>query len=266
LRGRVRVIGWAHLAGVCLALVITLLSFTWPRHSAPRPAPHATASSHAPASQTSAARLVSRPVYPYSVIRGGAESAPELKYDLAHDPVASQHYADFDVSKTRVMRLDHDEFMYVSYRMGDRVFWTNKKLRIPSGETLLTDGTHQARTRCGNRLCAFFTEPTSPIQPAPEALELPPAPEMVAVLIPPFSFPPTAPLPPPGPTPVTPPPQPGPPPVIIPPPYYPPVGGGGSLPPPINIPEPGVPEMLAIGLSAVAATRWYIAARRKRKP
>lgn len=250
------------MGGVCLALILALLGIGRPRHSAVRPsAPNPVAAQPNPAADSG--RLVSRPLYPYSVIPGGVESGPELKYELAHDPVAASHYSDFDVAKTRVIRLDHDEFMYVSYRMANRIFWTNKKLKIPSGETLLTDGTHLARTRCGNRLCDFFMQPTSPEQPAPQALELPAAPELVAILTPPFNFPPTTPLAP-TPAPVTPPSTP---PILIPPVYYPPIGGGGPTPstPPVNIPEPGVVELLAIGFSVVGAGRWIIV-RRKRKP
>ena len=50
---------------------------------------------------------------------------------------------------------------YVSYRKNNSIFATRKQLRIPKGELVLTDGTHLARARCGNRLSDTPAEPTS---------------------------------------------------------------------------------------------------------
>src|SRR5690242_20581611 len=36
-----------------------------------------------------------RPVYPYSIIPGGAWSQPELRSALSRDPVAAEHYKGF---------------------------------------------------------------------------------------------------------------------------------------------------------------------------
>lgn len=117
-----------------------------------------------------------RPLLPYSVIPGGAHNAAELRSAIAHDPVVAMHYVLFDVSKTHVIRLDRDRVMYVSYRMGEHVYWTKKKLVLLKGEALLTDGEHLARTRCGNRLSDVAELPTSPREPENAALETPPQP------------------------------------------------------------------------------------------
>ena len=61
------------------------------------------------------------PIFPYSVIPGGAHSNTELKNALLHDPVAAAHYAGFDVARTHVIRLSRSERVYVSYRIGDRI-------------------------------------------------------------------------------------------------------------------------------------------------
>ena len=93
-----------------------------------------------------------RPIYPYSVIAGGAYSPGELEFAHSKDPVVRSHYADFNVGRARMVVLTDDRFEYVSYRLKSQVYWTKKKLRIPKGELLLTDGTSYARARCGNRL------------------------------------------------------------------------------------------------------------------
>jgi len=122
-----------------------------------------------------------RPNYPYSVIPGGAYSQSELQYAHGNDSLVRSHYSDFDVKNAKLVNLTEDRFQYVSYRLKDQIYWTKRKLRIPKGELLLTDGVHYARTRCGNRLSATpHQAATSPNEPDPKVLSLPPVtPEML---------------------------------------------------------------------------------------
>jgi hypothetical protein len=226
---------------------------------------------------------VVRPFYSYSVIPGGVESAQELKNAVFHDPVVAGHYADFNLAKARVVRLDRDRAVYVSYRLNDRVYWTKKTLKLLKGETVITDGVHEARTRCGNRVSDTPAEPVSPQEPPARVMAAPPEPVLLAANEPPLEWPVTPLLPPvPGPGA---PPEGG----IIPPPVVPIVGGGpgsphhpktppppapppnpppgppANPPPPVSTPEPGTAALLALGLVIVlAAARlpWII---KKRK-
>lgn len=207
-----------------------------------------------------------RPMLPYSVIPGGAEDAAELRNAIVQDPVVAIHYAVFDVSRTHVIRLDRNRALYVSYRLGDRVFWTKKKLILPRGETVLTDGQHLARTRCGNRLSETAEVPTSPKEPERAVLETPRPPELTGLTPPPeltgLIPPPELPLTPIGPPP--PPPETGP---ILPPPVPifwgvgPPPGTGPAgppvVPPPpiIGIPEPGTALLVSAGFLVLFTLR-----------
>ena len=121
----------------------------------------------------SSVELSHRPVFPYSVIPGGVESVRELKSAVASDPVIAKHYSNFDLAKARIIRLDKDRPVYVSYRLGNHVFWTSRKLQLLKGETLITDGGHAARTRCGNRISETPAGPVSPKEPPRETLEAP---------------------------------------------------------------------------------------------
>jgi hypothetical protein len=115
-----------------------------------------------------------RPNYPFSVIAGGAYSRDELNYASAHDPVVHAHYSGFELAHAQLVRLTDDRYQYVSYRTKDKVFWTRKKLRIPKGELLLTDGRNYARARCGNRLSDKpHAATTSAMEPSATALSLP---------------------------------------------------------------------------------------------
>ena len=213
-------------------------------------------------------KLALRPLYPYSVIPGGAYSAEELRNAIEHDPVVAHHYAGFDIAKVRIIRLDSDRMEYVSYRLGDRLFWTNRKLSLHKGEEVITDGTHLARTRCGNRLSDQAASPTSAVQPSPEALNSPAAtpkpaaePELLAGNYLPDEIPQLgAPLIPAGGSP-------GPTGSLIPPVYFPFVGNEGPTPavvppviPPVGTPEPGSLLLLASGLGSL----WAFARRKNR--
>ena len=206
-----------------------------------------------------------RAIYPYSVIPGGVESASELRNSVAHDPVVAKHYGDFDVARARVIRLDQDRLLYVSYRLGNRVFWSKNRLTLLKGETVITDGANMARTRCGNRLAEA---PDGPVMAAEPAFDAAP-PEVAQVLtgVPDLLEAPFVP----GDVPLAPPPDFGIPPAsgspgggIIFPPGTPIVGGGPPshgaapppvgppvIPPPISTPEPEALLMLATGLTGL---------------
>lgn len=230
-----------------------------------------------------------RLIYPYSVIPGGAHSPQELKQEIARDPVVAAHYADFDVARARVVVNESERLLYASYRLRNQIFWTRRRLIIPKGETLLTDGIHFARTRCGNQLSAEPQERISAFEPPPKALETPvpvaPAapglepgsPPLIASLAnlegpappPPAFAGPAAPPPagglfviPPGPgSPTTfhgPPPPLPPGGIIIPtPPGVPPMRKHQKKPPPPPVPEPGTVLLVSSGLG-------YLFYRRKR--
>lgn len=127
------------------------------------------------------------PIYPYSVIPGGAASPAKLRSALARDPVAAAHYRNFRTDSARVIRLKQERQVYVSYRVADRIYWTRKKLTLHAGETVLSDGTHLARTRCGNRISEVPAEPTAPSEPSTEVLNAPVWPHLPTVSPDPFS-------------------------------------------------------------------------------
>ncbi len=200
-----------------------------------------------------------RRLYPYSVIPGGLENGSDLRNAIAHDPLVAAHYADFDLAQARIVRLDRDEAVYVSFRLNERIYWTRKTLMLHRGETVITDGSHQARSRCGNRISVTPAEPVSPQEPSAQAMNAAPSFPLVAEI--PEIWPNleslTAPVfePPANQTP------PSSPPWIILPPFY-PIGGGPGLtppitpPPPLATPEPSAFLLLGLGFSTLGCARW----------
>lgn len=155
---------------LCALAVALVLSFAWENARKYGPIAGHTARR---ASVSALVRSL-RPDYPYSVIPGGAYSRAELQYAIHHDPVVQKHYGDFDSDDVELVKLTADRYEYASYRVKDRIYWTKRRLRLRKGEVLLTDGTHYARARCGNRLSNTRQGPTSNTEPPEAALDLPP--------------------------------------------------------------------------------------------
>lgn len=106
-----------------------------------------------------------RKVYPYSVVPGGAKTAAEAKSAMS-DPAIECHYAAFDLTKLKQETLTADLLGYMSYRVGDQIYWTTKLLRIRAGESIFTDGIHIARGRCLNRYSKTPMLPTRRQEPS----------------------------------------------------------------------------------------------------
>ena len=126
------------------------------------------------------AQGLSRPVYPYSVIPGGVRSVAELKRDMEEDPVVRRQYQDFKFQRAHLLQVSNKQAMYASYRIGQKVYWTRKRVSLHSGETLISDGTIVVRTRCGNRVAEKPLDAGSPLEPPHEDFDQPYA-AMIAV-------------------------------------------------------------------------------------
>ena len=118
------------------------------------------------ATQQEALRQIEdRPVYPYSLVAGGVRNVHELKWAAEHDPVVAAHYAGFDYDHARVVRLTLARTVFLSYRIGNKVYWTRHRVTLKKGEELITDGNKTARTRCANRVEEVPQQATSEAEP-----------------------------------------------------------------------------------------------------
>ena len=106
-----------------------------------------------------------RPVYPFSVIPGGAYSAAELRNKLSADAVAARHYQKFQLAQVSSIETQAASLVYVSYRKGGLIYWTRKPIRLARGEKLITDGVLYARARCGNRISTTPEHPVALLEP-----------------------------------------------------------------------------------------------------
>ncbi len=277
------------IAGICLAaLVLAAVVVQQPWNNWRAPVRTVSDSSPSIAAQVEAlvnaakksAPVERRLVYPYSVVPGGAQSPEELREASARDHVVAEHYAGFDYVRARLVQMLSAKPMYVSYRIGNQVYWTRKPHLIPAGEKVITDGKIVGRARCGNQLseapqaAVSEQEPSEAMLNQPvgdgSALSVPANLDVRSALLPsPASGVgqpgPTGPLGGPGsggpfppvfpPSGVPPTGTPNPPPPGPPPPGPPP----SPPPPPTPVPEPGTLVLVGSGFLAAA----YAARRRK---
>jgi hypothetical protein len=117
----------------------------------------------------------SRPVYRHSVLPGGVGSGEELAARLAADRVAAGHYGELagKAGGARARTLEAGAY-YISYRIGDKIFWTARPVRLGPEEKVLelAPGGELVRVRCGNRLSPRPMQPISAAEPAAEILDL----------------------------------------------------------------------------------------------
>jgi hypothetical protein len=64
-----------------------------------------------------------------------------------------------------------DKLAYMSYRIGDDIYWTRRQIRLHRGETILTNGRIELRGRCGNAISVDPMVPTAESEPGPLELE-----------------------------------------------------------------------------------------------
>ena len=121
--------------------------------------------SHAPAAN--------RPVYPYSVVPGGVEDLKELKWVAEHDPIVAAHYAGFDYDHAQIVRLTLAQTVFMSYRIGNHIYWTRHRLTLHKGEKVVTDGRIVLRARCGNRVEKVPQQAASANEPPPVKFDEP---------------------------------------------------------------------------------------------
>jgi hypothetical protein len=115
---------------------------------------------------------VNRKVYPYSIVPGGAENLDEAKRAMS-DPAVKANYAGIDFTKLRQLTLKKNLSGYVSYRWGDKIYWTSKMLTLRPGETVFTDGVNLVRGRCLNCYSPYAMLPIRPDEPTEKVLDTP---------------------------------------------------------------------------------------------
>jgi hypothetical protein len=174
LKQRVAAIGLLGVAASAALFALAMQAPAAPRAAQVQAQAPADAATPAPVVLRTAAQVETkktRRVYPYSIVPGGVLDRRELAHAIVMDKVVAAHYAVFAASRATVETVSKPRAVYVSYRKGDKVFWTSKKLQLAEGETLLSDGQNEIRTRCGNRISDVPQLPVEARGPGEEELD-----------------------------------------------------------------------------------------------
>jgi hypothetical protein len=174
LKKRLAAVGLLGVAACAALFALEARETAAPPVALARAAAPADAATPAPAVLRTAAQVETkktRRVYPYSIVPGGVLNRRELTHAVVVDKVVAEHYAAFEAGKATVRTVDKPRAVYVSYRKGDKVFWTARKLQLAEGETLLSDGQSEIRTRCGNRISDVPQLPVEAKGPSEEELD-----------------------------------------------------------------------------------------------
>ena len=108
---------------------------------------------------------LSRPVYQHSVVPGGVFTKNEIIQAIAQDTVVAAHYDKVNTQAIVTRTVSEPRRVYMSYRRGDKVYWTKKPLPLHRGEKTLSDGSVEIRARCGNCISDVPMTPTSDQEP-----------------------------------------------------------------------------------------------------
>lgn len=175
--------GWLAAFGLVLALAWVFGWSVSQRHRATAPMLSGNSGSSALANPFVASKgllpagirdeATQRIVYPFSIIPGGVRSIDDLRSAIASDPVVSAQYAAFRMEYARILRLDRELKMHVSYRRGDQIYWTEREIKLSKGEIIITDGSETALARCGNLVADVVEDPVSPNEPTEHDLNTP---------------------------------------------------------------------------------------------
>ena len=159
--------------GVMAAVAVAVTACSWePGPAAPAGKTAAAPTLHVALQSPAAAPApAARRIYPHSIIPGGVDSRADIARRVAADPVVARHYASFDIDKAHTVTVGKPRAVHVSYRRGDKVYWTAKKMMLVQGETLLTDGTSDIRGRCGNRISDTAMLPVAMNEPTAAELD-----------------------------------------------------------------------------------------------
>ena len=113
-----------------------------------------------------------RKVYPYSIVPGGAETLDEARRAFA-EPRFQSLCSEVDLAKLRLVKLRKNLVGYISYRVGDQIYWTSHVVTLHAGETAFTDGVYLMRGRGLNCYSPLPMLPTRTDEPAEQVLDTP---------------------------------------------------------------------------------------------
>ncbi|QEM69820.1 PEP-CTERM sorting domain-containing protein [Geobacter sp. FeAm09] len=82
--------------------------------------------------------------------KNSIHSVKDFRNTVEKDPVLASHFEGFNWQAAHLGQQDSAVWTYVSYRKDDVIRMTSRPVKLPKGDTYITDGTRTVRTFCCN--------------------------------------------------------------------------------------------------------------------
>lgn len=98
--------------------------------------------------------------------KGRVKSVEDFRKAVSKDPLLRSYYDGFRWDRAKMFELESPVEAYLNYKRDGRILRTRKKVTLPKGDTILTDGARSVRAYCCNELVLELDDPLS-LTPAP---------------------------------------------------------------------------------------------------
>lgn len=84
--------------------------------------------------------------------QGRVKSVQNFWEEVSRDPLLRSYYQGFDWERARMFALESPVEAYLNYKKDGRIVRTRKKVALPKGDVIITDGERSVRAYCCNEL------------------------------------------------------------------------------------------------------------------
>ncbi|RMF92799.1 MAG: hypothetical protein D6736_02805, partial [Nitrospinota bacterium] len=108
--------------------------------------------------------------------KNSVKSLQDFRKLVLQDKLLRVYYSRFRWQQARLVTLNAPRLAYVSYQKDGQIARTRKKIRLPQGDTIITDGIIQVRTYCCNEVIEEVAAPEPPDPSTGTVTQAPPSP------------------------------------------------------------------------------------------
>jgi|GEM_PF-741203 len=104
--------------------------------------------------------------------KNSVHSVEDFRKTVENDPTLAKHFSEFNWDNATIGKQESDVWTFVSYRKDNIIKRTSRAVKLPKGDSYITDGRHVVRTFCCNDYVIAPPPPGAP--PVVERIDAPP--------------------------------------------------------------------------------------------
>ena len=113
--------------------------------------------------------------------KNSIQSIEDFRRTVSEDPALRNHYAAFNWDKAQMGKLQQPMLAYVYFKKDGQIFRKEKPIKLPAGDTYISDGKTTVRTYCCNNYVASAALPPDQAESQAAATTVAPSPSSPAV-------------------------------------------------------------------------------------